>query len=118
MAASVTKYHGAIGYGQTIEKNPGVWVETIIEKTYKGDVLRAQARIRDGENLNSNIVADNRISVLADPFAYQNYHSIRYVTYLGAKWSVSSVEVQRPRLILTMGAVYNEQTTGVSSDTD
>jgi hypothetical protein len=83
---------------------------------YSGDVLKNTGKTREGENLNPNLVLENRLSIVADPFAYANFHAIRYVQWMGAKWQVPSVEVQRPRLILTVGGVYNEQTSGIPSD--
>lgn len=106
------KFYGAIGYAKTEETTPGVWTEIITERSYFGDVLRNTSKTRDGENLNPNLNVDNRISIVADPYAYQHFHEIRYVQWLEAKWQVSTVDVQRPRLILTIGGVYNEQTIG------
>jgi len=107
----MNKFYGAVGYAETEDINDdGVWQEQITERKYAGDILKFISRSRDGENLNRNIVPDNRISIVADPFAYDNFHAIRYVQWMEAKWQVTSVEVQRPRLILTIGGVYNEQT--------
>ena len=105
------KFHGAIGYGHTVEKDPGVWVEEITERSYFGDELKQMSKTRDGEHLNDNLTVDIRISIVADPYAYMNFSTIRYVAWMGTKWKVSSVDVQRPRLILTIGEVYNEQGT-------
>jgi len=104
------RYYGAIGYAETVETSPGVWQEQITERNYSGDVLRNTSKWRDGENLNSNLNIDNRLSIVADPFAYDNFHTMRYIQWMGSKWQIMSVEVQRPRLILTIGGVYNEQT--------
>jgi len=106
----MAKFYGAIGYADTVETTPGVWQERITERIYSGDVLKNTSKTRDGENLNPNLVLENRLSIVADPFAYEHFYSIRYVQWMGAKWQVSAVEVQRPRLILTVGGVYNEQT--------
>lgn len=105
------KFYGAIGYATHVETTPGVWQERIIERNYMGDVERSQSKWRDGENQNSNIVLDNRFSIVADPFAYEQAHKIRYIQVLGVKWTVKSVEVRRPRLIIAVGEVYNEQKT-------
>ena len=35
---------------------------------------------------------------------------MRYVHWMGALWEVNSVEVLNPRLILTIGGVYNGPT--------
>ena len=105
------KFYGQIGYAQTVETSPGVWREEIIEKNYSGDVIKNSSKMRDGQYLNANITIDNRISIVADPFAYQNFSTMRYAKWMGAIWKITSVDVQRPRLILSIGEVYNEQTT-------
>lgn len=108
------KFYNAVGYSTQKEIKPGVWEPVITERFYKGDTLRDMNRVRQGENLNDNVVVDNRLSIVADPYAYENFHSIVYVMWMGAKWKVLSVEVQRPRLIFTIGGVYNEQTPRIS----
>ena len=110
----MAKYFGTIGYAETVETAPGVWQEQITERQYFGDVLRNSSRMREGENLNDNLTIDNRLSIVADPFAYAKFHTMRYVKWMGALWKITSVEVQRPRLILTIGGVYNEQKAGTS----
>lgn len=106
----MAKFYGEIGYAETTETAPGVWTEGITTRNYRGDILRNTRRWQSGENLNDDLVVNNLISIVADPFAYQNFHTIRYISWMGALWKVTNVEVQRPRLILTIGGVYNEQT--------
>lgn len=103
----MSKYYGAIGYAKTIETAPGVWEETIIEKKYKGDVLRNTRRYESADKLNDNININNQISILADSYAYENFFSMRYIEWFGSKWKITNIEVQRPRLLLTIGGVYN-----------
>ncbi len=103
----MAKFYGKIGYAMTKETTPGVWVEEIVERSYYGDVIRNIRRLQGSENLNDDINVSNEISIVADAFANQNFHSMRYVEYMGAKWKVSSVEVKYPRLILNIGGVYN-----------
>jgi len=103
----MARFYGAIGYGISEESAPGVWIQKITERKYFGDVVKDMNRVRDGENLNPNIVTDNRFSIVADPYAYENFHLMRYVEWNGTKWGIVSVEVQRPRLILTVGGIYN-----------
>lgn len=105
------KYYGQIGYAQTVETSPGVWTEIITERTYYGDVLQNNRRLHNSNQVNDNVTISNEISVIADPYACHNFHMIRYLTFMGTKWKVSSVDVQYPRLILTIGGVYNEQET-------
>ena len=102
------KFYGAIGYGATRETAPDVYGEEIVEHEYYGDVTRNFRRWQSGQTLNDNLELDNVISVVADPFAFEHYSEIRYVVWNRAKWKVKNVEVQYPRLILTIGGVYNE----------
>lgn len=103
----MAKFFGAVGYAETSETASGVWEETITERNYYGDVIRNNRRLEGGENLNDNIALNNLISIVADPYAVQHFFAIRYVKWMGASWRVTNVEVQSPRLILTIGGVYN-----------
>ena len=104
----MAKWFGAVGYGATGETRPGVYEEQIVERNYFGDVTRNVRRYRDGQSANDNLELDNAISIVADPFAFEHFSEIRYVVWNGAKWKAKSVEIQYPRLILTIGGVYNE----------
>lgn len=101
------KFCGNIGYAISKETTPGVWIEDIVERQYFGDVYLNTRKLKSGNQVNDSIDISNEISILSDPFANENFHSMRYVTYMGAKWKVSSVEVRYPRLILTVGGLYN-----------
>lgn len=103
----MAKFYGKIGYAETVETAPGVWQEQITERDYFGDLIRNTRTAQSSNQLNDNINISNEISILADPFANQNFHLMRYVEYMGAKWKITNVEVQYPRLILTVGGVYN-----------
>lgn len=104
----MAKFYGPIGYAVTVETRPGVWEEQIIERSYYGDLIRDTRRLQSSETLNDDISIANEISIVADPFANENFYSMRYVVFRGAKWKISNVEVQYPRLILTIGGVYND----------
>lgn len=103
------KFYGSIGYAETVETSPGVWVEQITEHKYYGDVNRDSRRLQSANQLNDNINVSSEISIVADPYAYNHFHSMRYVEFMGAKWKVSTVEPKPPRLILTLGGLYNGQ---------
>lgn len=105
----MAKYYGKIGFGSTSEDAPGVWVEHIVERSYSVDILNNVRRLEGSESINDNINISNRISIVADPYARMNFHTIRYATFLGTTWKVSSVEVNPPRLILNLGGIYNGQ---------
>lgn len=104
----MAKFFGKIGYAETKQTSPGVWEEEITEREYFGDLTRNTRRLQSSGNLNDNIVVANDISIISDPFANQNFHAMRYVEFMGTKWKISNVEVQYPRLILTLGDQYNE----------
>ena len=103
----MAKFYGVIGYAVTKETAPGVWTEEIAEQSYYGDLTRNMRRLQYSGDLNDDINVANEISIVADPYANANFHSMRYVAFMGAKWKISKVEVQYPRLILTLGGVYN-----------
>lgn len=103
----MAKFYGMIGYAESVEIRPGVWDKKITERPYYGDLVRNTRRLQSAETLNDNIGIANQVSIVSDPFANQNFHSMLYVTFMGAKWKISDVEVQYPRLILTIGEVYH-----------
>ena len=101
------KFYGPIGYAELVETAPGVSEEQITERNYYGDVNRDFRRLQTANQLNDNINVSSEISIVADPYAYNHFHSMRYVEFMGAKWKVSTVESKPPRLILTLGGLYN-----------
>lgn len=104
------KFYGPVGYGVTEESSPGVWTDQIVERNYFGDVLKNYKKSSTGESINDNIEVSNNISIISDPYALNHFHTIKYVKWMGAAWKVSAVDVQYPRLILTIGGVYNGET--------
>jgi hypothetical protein len=106
----MARFFGRVGYGETVESAPGVWVDEIVEYSYYGDVIRDSRELRQGENLNMDLSVQNSISIVADEYANEHFFAIRYVEWAGSLWTISSVEVQRPRLLLRLGEVYNGPT--------
>ena len=103
----MAKYYGLIGFSIMTEPKPGIYKEAIVEREYYGDEVRASRRLQSAEKINDDITLSNDISIVADPFAQENFANIRYATYLGAKWKVNDVRVEYPRLVLSMGGLYN-----------
>ena len=102
------KWYGVIGYAETVETEPGIWTQKITEHNYYGDLTGNFSRwSASSDSTNDDLQLDTKISIVADPFAYQNFHAMKYVEYMGAKWKISNVEPQYPRLILAIGGVYN-----------
>lgn len=108
------KFHGMIGYGETVKTAPGVYEDQITEKPYYGDVVRNSRQLREGEKVNDDLSVGNSISIVADAYANEHFFAIRYIRWAGTLWKVSDVEVQSPRLLLRLGGVYNGLTAGTS----
>jgi hypothetical protein len=103
----MTRFSGKVGYGETVETAPGVHEDVITEFTYFGEVVRNSLKFREGESVNNDLSVSNSISIVADAYANAHFFAIRYVEWAGALWSVVDVQVQRPRLLLSLGGVYN-----------
>ena len=103
----MAKFYGNVGFAETVETSPSVWTERIVDRPYFGDVIRRTRRLESSGDVNGNVNITNQISIVADPYANQNLFAIRYVEFMGTKWKVSDVDIQYPRLVLTIGGVYN-----------
>lgn len=103
----MAKFYGKIGYIDTVESEPGYWDEKAIEREYYGDITRNTSRYQNGGQVNDDIVINNILSIVADPYANENFQHMRYVEWMGTKWKITNIEVQYPRLILTLGGIYN-----------
>lgn len=108
----MAKFYGEIGYGFSVEDPPdsGVWVVQISERPYYGDIIQISRKLEDGEGLNQDITVGNRISIVADEYAVVHFFAIKYVRWAGTLWVVTKVTVESPRLILSLGSVYNGPT--------
>lgn len=114
----MAKYYGEVGYRTTEETETGIWEEVIIPRNYYGDILKNYVRNNDNTYISTikSPVCNNSISIVADPYAFENFQNIVYATYMNAKWVVTNIDVQYPRLILTLGGAYNEESTDSASN--
>lgn len=103
----MNKFYGAVGYGETVELEPGVTEYKVTERKYFGDVIRNTRRLDEGDKVIGDITTNNSISIVADPYAINHFHAMKYVVWAGVRWTVSQVEVAEPRLILRLGGVFN-----------
>lgn len=104
----MSKWHGIIGFVETMETEPGIWEEVSTEYHYYGDILRQSRLLQPAtDQVNDNINVSNQISILADPYAHNHFYAMRYVEFCGNKWKITNIEVKYPRLILTVGGLYN-----------
>lgn len=102
----MTKYCGKIGFVKSTLRENGVHFEEWTEETYRGDVIRNSLKWSPGDSINSNISTRNQISIVTNSYMNENLQYLRYVEYAGALWTVESFDVQRPRIILTLGDIY------------
>ena len=104
----MAKFYGVIGFAEMSETKPGVWEEKIVEHSYYGDVVRNIRNLQTPSNsLNDNVNISNEINIVADPYATHNMYAMRYIVIEGIKWKITSVNVNYPRLTLTIGGLYN-----------
>lgn len=106
----MAKFYGTVGYGEQVKTAPGVFEDVIVTRKYRGDVLRNSRGLENADSVNFDISVGNSISIVADAYANEHFFAIRFVEWMGARWIVADVEVQRPRLILRLGGVYNGPT--------
>lgn len=111
----MARFSGTIGYVDTVDQGNGVHKKVRTERTYRGTITRTIGRSNSGDKVNADISVENNITIVADAFAREKFYAIKYVIWSGVAWSVSSVQVEHPRLILQLGEVYSG-TTGSTSD--
>ena len=106
----MAKYFGKIAFARTFETSPGVWTEEMEIREYYGDVIRnARRLVTPSDSLNDNVEISNEFSIVGDAIAYNDFHSMRWIEWMGTKWKINSVSVEHPRLILSVGGVYHDQ---------
>lgn len=112
----MSKFYGLVGYATTVEKleeldgelvGTGIWETKIVERGYSCEEIKSINKWFTGTGTNDNFDVSNQVSILADPYAYENCRYIRYLKYMGECWKVNAIEPQRPRLILTIGGIWN-----------
>lgn len=103
------RFCGAIGFAETVEQSPGVYVPKVTERTYHGDILARRVRLEEtSETTNTNFTLNNDISIVADKFAKENLGFMQYVVLYGTKWRITSATIEYPRIKLTIGGMFNE----------
>lgn len=110
----MSRFHGVVGYGHTSEIRPGVYDDIIIEQEYYGDITNDIAKWREGGKVNKDFTISNVVSILADAYAMEHYSDMRYISILGTRWVITEVQIQRPRLVIRVGDMYNGPTPSVA----
>lgn len=102
----MAKYYGHIGFATQVESEPGIWIDAIERRPYKGDILRSGRRYESSDNINDKFTINNSFSIISDAFLYSHIPAMRYIEYLGAKFKITSVDIERPRVTISVGGVY------------
>lgn len=103
----MAKFHGKVGYVIPTKTAPGVYEEIVTEREYFGDIIKNTRGLQTANQVNDNVNISNEISIVADPYANENFHAIRYVEFMGSKWKVTNITVSFPRLVMAVGGLYN-----------
>lgn len=103
----MAKWFGNVGYVESIETKPGIWEDEEMNRPYFGDSIRNTRLLQNSGEINDNINIGNQISIVADPYAINHIYAMRYVEFQGSNWKITNVDVQYPRLILTIGGLYH-----------
>lgn len=113
----MAKFYGHIGFAAPInDERPGITYDDIVERPYYGEVIRNVRRVQSGDTVNADLALSNQISIVVDPYLANNFYNIRYLTFMGAKWSVTNIEMRYPRMNIDIGGLYAEQSHEGSSD--
>ena len=104
----MAKFYGNVGYIVSAQTEPGVWEEQTKLVPYCGDLTRNTSRYQMSGNVNDDITISNTISIIADQYAIENFQHMRFVEFMGAKWKITNVDVQYPRITLSLGGLYHE----------
>lgn len=107
MANASNRFYGEVGYAPTVTDDYGVSKVSIVKRNYYGEVINPSSRWQTAEKVNDDITVGQQISILADPYAIQNFPYIKYVKWMETCWEVNTIKVSYPRIILTLGGVYN-----------
>lgn len=104
----MAKWYGNIGFAESVETEPGVWIDQIKEVPYYGEILNNKYNLNPYNVTTTDVVISRTISITSDPYAEQNFPSMRYVVLRGTKVKITVIDdTQYPRLLLTLGGLYN-----------
>ena len=102
-----SRWYGKIGFGVTKDVGKGVWKPTIEEREYYGNIISVRKTAESQPySTNDTVRINTKTSIIDDGFISVNCATIHYVEFMGALWKVAEVTPEYPRLVLTLGGVY------------
>lgn len=103
----MSKFSTTIGFGVNTEVQPGVYEDLITERNYRGDILRNNQRFAVQEIKLGDVQITNTFSVVGDSYAFSHITEIKYLKWQGNCWLVNTVDMEYPRINMTIGGLYN-----------
>lgn len=105
----MARFYGQIGFSTIDETKPGIYKESYVERSYKGDVLNKKYRWQETDHLNDDISITNEISIISDKFANTHLGTMRYVRWLDQIFKIESanIDLDRHRITLSLGGIFN-----------
>lgn len=104
------RYSGKIGYATKVETAPGVWEDVITEREHVGEVIQRTERLDQANSVIPSYRTTTSFSVLSDGVLKERYSDVRYISWKGIRWSVSSVIHKFPRMEMFVAEEYNGPT--------
>lgn len=95
-----------VGFVEQVREN-GVTRDVATERPYVGSEETNTRYFSNSDSVIGEIRFQTRVSIMADPYALENFTKIRYVEWAGSLMTVDSIDKKRPRLTLVLGGVYN-----------
>jgi hypothetical protein len=107
------RFRGYLGYAEESVEDPpnsGIYKPSVVERLHSGDLIRDVREKENNSTINQRITLGNRISIVGDKYALAHLHELVYIRWNGHVWEVTSVETIPPRIIISVGGVYNGPT--------
>lgn len=107
----MARFFGKIGYAYQAETRPSVWTDVVTEREYYGESDdRSWVYRNTNDQVNKDLKLDMVFDIIVDAYAIQHFSNIRYICYGGARWEVTKLSYDHPRLHLTIGGIYHGPT--------
>ena len=115
----MARYHDKVGFLIfEDDQTTGIASSTVVERPYYGEVLDHTRRWDSTEHINDDLVLSNQIAITANDYAYAHMSSIAYAKWMGQNWKVTSIRVKKPKIVLTLGGVWNGATATSAETSD
>lgn len=107
------KFSGKAGFRiDDVEIEPGVYEPTVAVKSIKGTVISNYYQHQNSDKSTiDNARITNQLSIVANQFLNEHIANLVYIEFQGVKWKVESFDIRPPRVVVSLGGVYNEQST-------